>query len=62
MCSLNNSLLQIKRAEVKVAVTLAHHNIPLAAMDHLSPLFQDIFPDSKIAKGSLQQEQRLPAS
>lgn len=32
-------------------VTLAHHNIPLAVMDHLSPLFRDIFPDSKIAKG-----------
>ena len=34
-----------------MAVTLAHHNIPLATMDHLSPLFRDIFPDSKIAMG-----------
>ena len=34
-----------------MAVALAHHNIPLATMDHLSPLFRDIFPDSKIAKG-----------
>ena len=34
-----------------MAVVLAHHNIPLAVMDHLSPLFRDIFPDSKIAKG-----------
>ena len=42
---------QIKRAEVKTAVFIAHHNIPLAAMDHLSPLFRDIFPDSDIAKG-----------
>lgn len=33
---------------MKMAVVLAQHNIP---MDHLSPLFQDIFPDSKIAKG-----------
>lgn len=36
---------------MKVAVFIAHHNIPLAAMDHLSPLFRDIFPDSNIAKG-----------
>jgi len=42
---------QVKRAEVKAAVFIAHHNIPLAAMDHLSPLFRDIFPDSNIAKG-----------
>ena len=34
-----------------MAVALAHHNIPLAVMDHLSPLFRDIFPDSKIAQG-----------
>ena len=33
-----------------MAVVLAQH-IPLAIMDHLSPLFRDIFPDSKIAKG-----------
>ena len=33
-----------------MAVVLAQHNIPLAIMDHLSPLFRDIFPDSKIAK------------
>ena len=36
---------------MKTAVFIAHHNIPLAAMDHLSPLFRDIFPDSNIAKG-----------
>lgn len=29
---------------------LVQHNIPLAVTDHLSPLFQEIFPDSKIAK------------
>lgn len=34
-----------------MAVVLAQHNIPLAVMDHLSPLFHDIFPDSNIAKG-----------
>ena len=33
-----------------MAVALAHHNIPVAVMDHLSPLLPDIFPDSKIAK------------
>ena len=33
-----------------MAVFLAHHNIPVAVMDHLSPLLQDVFPDSKIAK------------
>ena len=33
-----------------MAVALAHHNIPLATMDHLSPFFRDIFPDSKVAK------------
>ena len=27
------------------------HNIPLSVMDHLSPLFKNIFPDSPIAKG-----------
>ena len=36
---------------MKMAVVLAQHNIPLAIMDHLSPMFRDIFPDSKIAKG-----------
>lgn len=35
---------------MKMAVVLAQHNIPLAIMDHLSPLFRDIFPDPKIAK------------
>ena len=41
----------IVRAEVKIAVAFAHHNIPLAVLDHVSPLFQDIFHDSKLAKG-----------
>ena len=27
------------------------NNVPLAVADHLSPLFRDTFPDSKIAKG-----------
>jgi len=33
---------QTKRAEVKIAVALTHH-IPLATMDHLTPLLHDIF-------------------
>ncbi|KAM4581644.1 uncharacterized protein V3H82_005782 [Fundulus diaphanus] len=40
---------QTRRAEVKVAVTLVQHDIPLAFSDHLSPLFKHCFPDSKIA-------------
>ena len=29
---------------------MVEHNVPLAVSDHLSSLFQDIFPDSSIAK------------
>ena len=36
---------------MKTAVFIAHHNIILAAMDHLSPLFHDIFI---LLKDSLQ--------
>lgn len=42
---------KVTRAEVKVSTLLAHHNIPIAFADHLSPLFRNIFPDSEIAKG-----------
>ena len=41
---------KVTRAEVKVATVLAHHDIPIAITDYLSPLFKDIFPDSLIAK------------
>ena len=41
---------QVLRAEVKTVLLLAHHNIPLATMDHLSPLMHTIFPDSTSAK------------
>ena len=41
---------KVSRAEVKVSTVLAHHNVPIAVADHLSPLFRDIFPDSDIAK------------
>lgn len=43
-------ILQTSRAEIKVAVAMVNHNIPLAFADHLSPLFRECFPDSKIAK------------
>ena len=43
--------MQITRTEVKIANLLVQHNIPLAIMDHLSPIFKDVFPDSETAKG-----------
>ena len=42
--------MQVRRAEVKVTGFIAEHNVPIAVVDHLGPLFKDIFPDSKIAK------------
>ena len=33
-----------------MAALLVQHNIPLAVADELTPLFQDVFPDSKIAQ------------
>jgi hypothetical protein len=41
---------KVIRAEVKMAVAVANHNIPLSFTNHLSPLMADIFPDSQIAK------------
>jgi len=41
---------KVTRAEVKMAVAMTNHNIPLAFSDHISPLLRDIFPDSVIAK------------
>jgi hypothetical protein len=41
---------QTTRAEVKIATMLVKHNIPLAVADELTPLFQDVFSDSQIAK------------
>ena len=37
-------------AEEKVATMLVKHNISLPVADELTPLFRDIFPDSKNAK------------
>lgn len=36
-------LLQTRRAEVKVAVAVMHHNIPFSAADHFSPLYKECF-------------------
>ncbi|KAI9537288.1 hypothetical protein NQZ68_026418 [Dissostichus eleginoides] len=33
--------VQTRRAEVKVAMTMVQHNIPLAFSDHLNPLFKE---------------------
>lgn len=38
------------RAEVKVAHMLVQNNIPFTLADELTPMFQDIFPDSEIAR------------
>ena len=39
-----------KVTEVKITTVLAHHNVPIAVADHLSPLLRDVFSDSEIAK------------
>ena len=36
-------------AEVNVVSFLVQHNLPLATLDHLGPLFKYIFPNRKIA-------------
>ena len=41
--------LKTRRAEVKFAMFIAEHHIPIAVMDHLSILLSQCFPDSKIA-------------
>jgi len=40
---------QVKRAEIKLAAFFAEHNIAFYTADHLIPLLQNIFNDSKIA-------------
>lgn len=44
------TLLQTRRAEVKMAATLVHHNVPLAVTDHLGPLLKECFKDSTTAQ------------
>ena len=38
------------RAEVKFTNFVIEHNLPIAVSDHLTPLVQDVFSDSQIAK------------
>ena len=40
----------IRRAELKLTCLLVINNLPFVLMDVLSPLCEDIFPDSEIAK------------
>eukprot|EP00057_Strongylocentrotus_purpuratus_P019851 XP_011674325.1 PREDICTED: uncharacterized protein LOC105443158 [Strongylocentrotus purpuratus] len=42
---------KIRRAEIKMAMSLVEHNVPLAFSDHLSPLMKECFPDSPTAAG-----------
>ena len=44
-----NSGSNVIKAEVMITNFLVQHNLPIATADHLSPLFKEIFPDSKIA-------------
>ena len=41
---------KVSHAEVKHTNFLVQHNIPLAVADHLPLLYQELFPDSKLAK------------
>ncbi|CAB3981223.1 Hypothetical predicted protein [Paramuricea clavata] len=43
------------RAEVKIATMLVKHNIPLAVVDELTPLFQDVFSDRTFHQGEQKQ-------
>ncbi|CAG9837716.1 unnamed protein product [Diabrotica balteata] len=42
--------LAVKTAELKLCALLASNNLPFLLVDTLTPLIQNIFPDSKIAK------------
>lgn len=43
-------LLQTRRAEVKVAVSMVEHIVPFAVADHFSPLLKECFKDSPTAQ------------
>lgn len=40
----------VSKAEIKLSGFIAEHNVSFMAMDHLSDLLKEIFPDSKIAQ------------
>ncbi|KAK6490362.1 hypothetical protein HHUSO_G4876 [Huso huso] len=48
----NMTQLEVKaqRAEIKVAVMMVNHNVPLAVADHFSPLMKECFKDSDVAQ------------
>ena len=41
---------QIERAEVKMSILLAQHNVPMSLADHLSPIIRDGL-GGEVAKG-----------
>ncbi len=43
-------LLQTRRAEVKVVVSMVEHNVLFAVADHFSPLLKECFKDSPTAQ------------
>lgn len=40
----------VKVAEIKLASFFGEHNIAFQTLDHLTPVLQEIFPDSKMCK------------
>lgn len=44
-------LLQTRRAEVKVAVSMVDQNVPFEVNDHFSPLLKECFKDFPTAQG-----------
>jgi len=46
----NSSQKKIERAEVKMSILLAQHNIPLSLADHLSLMIRNVF-DGDVTKG-----------
>ena len=48
--SINTEQLNVTRAEIAMVNFLIEHNLPLAAADHATSMFNTVFVDSKIAK------------
>ena len=43
--------LQIKTASILICTFISEHNLPFLLADHMTELFKEMFPDSKIAQG-----------